>query len=787
MKTVYKILISISILCVLIYFGLQWKFAPSYEGEKTLEGINSSVDVYFDANGVPHIEAENQLDAYQALGYVHAQDRLWQMELMRRIASGRLSEVLGEATLETDKFFKAINMKAYHDKSLAEFDKEAPFYKMAEAYLKGINLYIEEGKTPVEFVLLGIEKKAYTFEDILNVIGYMSFSFAEAHKTDPLVTNITEDLGPAYGASFDGRIDPKTTHIKTTNSMATDYMAYSEHLNDILGDLPVPAFTGSNSWVLGPEKTKDGKVILANDPHIGYSQPGVWYQAHIKTPEYEMYGFHLALFPFPLLAHNSDYAYGLTMFQNDDMNFYSVESSEKNPNTYRYGDEVMEFSEESFEIKIKDKDPVSIDVRSTVHGPVMNDFIETIQSETPLSMSWIYLQRENNLLDALYQISHAKDMQHFKKGASMIHAPGLNVMYGDAKDNIAWWASAQLYKVKNSASTYRVMDGSNGEDDQLEWLDFENNPRAENPEWNYVYSANNAPDSVSGILYPGYYLAEDRAKRIVTLLDLDQKEDKESMMNMIGDDVSAVSPDLVEVILDVLKSDEKSMYTDVLENWEGDFDKESPAPTIYTKFSYEILHHTLADELGDKRFDLFMNTHLQKRFTAELLKDSKSIWWDDVRTKDVVESREDIMRSSWEASIETLQQERGEDMENWKWKNVHQLTHEHVMKDVPVLGSWLNVGPFEINGGNEVINNQLYQLNDSGIYSVTAGPSSRRIIDFSDIENSMGMVPTGQSGNPFSPFYDNLAEKFVDNEFVKLLMNPSEIREKSSLLRFNPN
>jgi penicillin amidase len=256
MKTVYKILISISILVLLIYFGLQWKFAPSYEGEKTLEGINSSVDVYFDANGVPHIEAENQLDAYEALGYVHAQDRLWQMELMRRIASGRLSEVLGEATLETDKFFKAINMKAYHDKSLAEFDKEAPFYKMAEAYLKGINLYIKEGKTPLEFVLLGIEKEVYTFEDILNVIGYMSFSFAEAHKTDPLVTNITEDLGPAYGASFDGRIDPMTTHIKTTNSRATDYMAYSEHLNDILGDLPVPAFTGSNSWVLGPKKNK---------------------------------------------------------------------------------------------------------------------------------------------------------------------------------------------------------------------------------------------------------------------------------------------------------------------------------------------------------------------------------------------------------------------------------------------------------------------------------------------------------------------------------------------------
>jgi len=193
----------------------------------------------------------------------------------------------------------------------------------------------------------------------------------------------------------------------------------------------------------------------------------------------------------------------------------------------------------------------------------------------------------------------------------------------------------------------------------------------------------------------------------------------------------------------------------------------------------------MKDELGAAKFESFMNTHLQKRFAADLFSNENSIWWDDITTPNK-ESREDILVLSWEKAMNALRIQLGDKPEQWKWGSVHQLTHEHVMKDVPLLGSLLNVGPFEISGGNEVINNQLFKLDDSGIYPVNAGPSSRRIIDFSDIEESLGMIPTGQSGNPWSPYYDNTKELFVENEFYTMLLNQEQIHRESTLLVLNP-
>lgn len=784
MKKITKFFIGLIALLLVGYWAVSSYYRPQYSGDLTLEGLSDPVEVYYDQMGIPHIEAQSNEDAYKALGYVHAQDRLWQMELMRRIAPGRLSEVLGEATVETDKFFKALNLEQYHEKSLAFLEKDEAYYQMTMAYLDGVNEFIKSGPTPVEFSILGIEKESYTVKDILNVIGYMSFSFSDAQKVDPLLSAIRQDLGDAYAGTLDGSIDPNSTLIHNFKQDLAVDLNYSNQVAQIMENLPVPAFIGSNSWVVGPQKTEEGKVIFANDPHIGYAQPGVWFQAHVKTADYEMYGFHLGLVPFPLLAHNRSYAYGLTMFLNDDMNFFALEQDSNEANTYRYGEEIKEFTKQSHTVKVKGGESVDFEVRQSIHGPVMNDFLPIIETDVPVSVSWVYTERDNHLLEALYGISHAENMSSFKEGASLIHAPGLNVMYGDAQDNIAWWASAKLYKMKNRVSTMEILNGSNAEDDQLTWLDFEGNPMAINPSWNYVYSANNQPDSIHGMLYPGYYLPEDRAKRIVELLEEDTLQSRSTMARMIGDVTSAVAPGLIELLVEAMPGEQSELLSK-LAGWNGAFDKEAIEPTLYTKFYFELFKNSMKDELGEAKFESFMNTHLQKRFAADLFSNANSIWWDDISTPNK-ESREEILVLSWDKAMNSLTVQLGDDPKLWKWGSVHQLTHEHVMKDVPLLGSLLDVGPFEISGGNEVINNQLYKLDDSGLYPVNAGPSSRRIIDFSNIEQSLGMIPTGQSGNPWSPYYDNTKELFVNNEFYTMLLNQEQIHRESTLLVLNP-
>jgi len=760
------------------YFLILNRYEPQYDGDLESDQIKEVVQVFYDEHGVPHIEAQNDQDAYFALGYVHAQDRLWQMELMRRISPGRLSEILGTATIETDKLFKAMGLEEYHEESLQYLEENEAYYQMAIAYLAGVNEFIDKGNTPLEFDLIGIQKEHYTIKDILNVVGYMSFSFSQAQQTDPLITAVFQELGPNYGRTIDGKTDPNTTLIKNYKN---DALSYANHVKNLTDQLPVPAFIGSNSWVLGPEKTKQGKVIFANDPHMGYSQPGVWYQAHLKTPNYEMYGFHLGLIPFPLLGHNRDYAYGLTMFQNDDMDFYKVESF--GDYKYKYKDSLMEFTSRNYEVKVGEKETIKMEVQQTIHGPVVNEIFSSIDSgQDKVSLSWVYTKRENHLLEALYGISHANSMQDFKRGASLIHAPGLNVMYGDAQDNIAWWASAQLYRIKNGASTLQLMNGSNGEDDQIEWLSFENNPMAENPSWNYVYSANNQPDSILGDLYPGYYLSEDRAKRIVGLLDQTELKDAEDVQQMIGDNTSSTASDLI----DSLDLEMENPLWKQLSSWDGTFEVNLIEPTLFTRFYYELLKGAMLDELGKDKFDIFLNTHLQTRYTETLFQDENAIWWDDQSTSDIIETRTEIAQAAWKTTISNLESELGSNSNEWLWGRVHQLTHNHVMKDVPIIGDWLNVGPFEISGGNEVINNQLYKFNETGLYPVTAGPSSRRIIDFSNISESKGMIPTGQSGNPFSAHYDDMAKRFVKNQFFTMYLNKEQFESNSSTLIFEP-
>lgn len=794
MKKIKKIslilLLVLGLLFLASYIFIQ-SLKPEYDGEKQLLNLSDSVSVYYDFYGIPHIYGQNEEDAFRALGYVHAQDRLWQMELLRRVASGGLSEVFGSKLLTTDKFFLSLGIDEASSKTVEKSDRTNKTIQLTEAYLDGINQFIENGPTPVEFYLTGITKEPFTLQDVYNSIGYMAFSFAMAQKTDPLLTSINNKLGPEYLKDLEIEVDKNTEWIRNYKSAAEDSKEAQmvAFISKALENLPLPQLEGSNSWVVAPSKTKSGKVILANDPHIGFAQPSVWYEAHVNAPGYEKYGYHMAGIPFPILGHDRNLAYGITMFENDDVDFYYEETNPADSTKYKTKEGWENYEVVSRLIKIKDSTDVSFSYRKTQHGPVMDSISKIIKDNRPISISWIYTKQENKVLDAFYEISHAKNIEQFEMALPKIHAPGLNIMYGDKEGNVAWWATAKLYQMPDSAQTKLIMDGSSGAYEPIRFLEFSENPSAVNPPWNYVYSANNQPDSIAGMLYPGYYLPENRANRIVELLDEIDDWDKNAMMIMITDGTSSVN---VEILRNLTKrvnvkelSEDDINLLDKLSAWDGDSHLKSVEATIFHRWVYFFLSNTFEDELGPELFQQFLSTHFHKRLIAPMALKKESVWWDNTFTEETIENKKDIVLTSFKMALESLKAEFGESSSQWTWDKVHTLEHGHPIGQVDMLRSFFNVGPFPVDGTREVINNMFFPYTADGQNKVSSGPSTRRIVDFSDIENSVSILPTGQSGNPFSPHYKDQAELFIQGKFRKMMMNKEEIMTTStSLLQF---
>ena len=789
MKGFLKIIKIVFLVCVLVFVAAllySRTLYPTYEGELSLENLSENVTVHFDENGVPHINAETQKDAYTALGYVHAQDRLWQMELIRRIAPGRLSEIFGDKLVETDVFFAGLGLVEDANESITKIDINSEAYKLTIAYLDGVNQFVEEGATPIEYNLIGLKKTKFTVNDVYNVFGYMSFSFAIAQKTDPLLQEIKEKLGDNYLAELEIPVYSNTALLKSEKNPIVK-ASFAKAMTAMYEQLPISPFIGSNSWVIAADKTKNGKVIFANDPHIGFSQPSVWYQSHIKTPDYEMYGYSLALTPFPLLGHNRDYAYGLTMFENDDVDFYIEKNNPENLNEYETPTGFSTYKTVQKTIKIKGAPDTTFTVKISRHGPIMNNLLKQIDDQRPIAMQWIYKKTDNQILDVGYQISHAKSLHDFKEGAKLLHAPGLNMMYGDAKDNIAWIASGKLYKYRDSINTKLYLDGASGKDEILSYVDFEDNPQSINPASNYVYSSNNQPDTIAGVLYPGYYLPEDRGQRIEQLLEVKNDWTQEDVQQMIFDVTSPVVPQVIANLVASIKTENftknEQEALQNLKDWNGEYKKEDTAPTIYNRFLYEFLEGTFKDELGES-FPMFMQTPLMKKMIAVQAKKAVSVWFDDVTTEPK-ETKSDIVQRSFINAISFLENQLGDTVSLWSWSKVISVEHGHALAaGGETLRKIFNVGPFSMDGGNEVINNQLFTLNETGIYKVKAGPSTRRIIDFSNIENSVSILPTGQSGNVFSKHYKDQAQKYLKGEFVKTILNKDEIERSKNVLIF---
>ena len=751
---------------------------PNYNESIALNGIQSQVNIHYDQYAIPHIYAEHPSDAYMALGYVHAKDRLWQMEILRRIAPGRLSEIFGEGVLETDRFFRVLGMaqqsKDESDRFMSESNNE--IRSAVLSYIQGINHFIDNHSAPIEYKLIGFSPERFTLEDVYNVIGYMGFSFSVAHKTEPIVSYINDTYGADYLAILDLDIDSNSTVIAGVKG--EDFSDLSLHIGDIIENLPAPQLIGSNSWIIGPQKTQTGTVLFANDPHIGFAQPSVWYEAHLEAPGLSSYGNYVAGYPFPHIGNNRHHAIGLTMFENDDVDYYRERINGENPDLYRKENSWTSIDKRKEIIKVKGQEDVEMIVRSTHHGPIISDVVKHLNPDEAISMWWEYQKHPLQLLQASFLIANGQTLEEVRKGASMIHAPGLNVMYADIEGNYAWWASAKLPKRPDHVHSKMILDGASGEDEVLGYYDFDENPQAVNPPWGFVYSANNQSVSADGLRPPGYYLPEDRAKRITYLLNQNDQWTIDDVKKMLLDVTSNNVTDIINSIENELtasaQSERDREILRELKTWDGNFGLQDIAPTLYTKLMYRVMYNMMYDELQE-RWETFNGTFLMKRSTQKMIRDGDSPWWDKIGT-DQVESRADIVSLSFREMVDELSDQLGNHHKDWRWGKVHTLEHKHSFDSNATLRKYFNVGPFPVPGSYEVINNLQYTISADGWYQTAAGPSSRRAIDMGNLESqNWNILPTGQSGNVLSPHYKDQAEMYVQGAFRRQLLNKEEI------------
>lgn len=790
---------------------------PQLDGILIHPSLKGEVRVLRDDWAVPHIEAQHETDAYFALGYAMGQDRLFQMELWRRLSRGQLAELLGPLAVKIDQVARAFRLGANADHFVAEILPKHPEVKAAaEAYIAGINYRMEKEPLPFEFSALCIPARPFTVADCLVVAAILPITFDEGLREDLLCSTLKEKypdkdidaLFPGYSKEspvtiMESREEAEAylkSQAKTASAApapaagksldgAQVFLAELQKLTDHFG----PAL-GSNSWVLAPSRSKSGKAILANDPHIGFTNPSIWYEAHLKYEDFESYGYHMPLIPFPMLGHNMDRGWGITMFENDDTDLFRETFQPGNPFKVMYKGEWADVQTITETIKVRCAPDQQYTIRVTPHGPVISDLFKLLQGyDGPdISIFWVWQQVDYTDFLALYKMGHARDVDSFGAAVSMITSPGLNISYADAKGNIAWWAAGLLPIRPDHVNPKQLLDGASGKDEVQGFVPFAQNPHLLNPERGYIVTANNLstvkPVGPIQQLH-GYWQPGDRAARIKEMLDQQATWNLDELKTMQFDDKSATAGTMVANIVAAIGDGPLTAYEqqalNVLKKWDQRHGTESCGASIFHVLCDLTLKDALEDELGPVLYHSYAALADHWNFFKWFLGADDSPYWDDISTP-ARETRHDILTKSFKETVAKLEKDLGSDMKTWHWGRIHTMEFKHPFGYAPLLGRLFNVGPFPSSGAAEVINNMLYT---DGVcnFDVIAGPSTRRLIDFAAPEHSCTVIPTGNSGHVCSPSYGDQAPLFMTGQYREPRMTPDQIAaHKTHELIFRP-
>ena len=785
--------IILAVIAVLVGF-LFWFLnhpLPKYEGHHSIKGLNKSVDIYTDAFGVPHVFAQNEEDLFYAAGYYAARDRLFQMSIVNFSVRGELSSALGDELIDSDIYLRTWRIHDTAKKLVGELDPQT--VQLINAFCAGINYRIQEvyNDLPIEFKLLQIKPPVWNPSIVTGYARMMAREMSSSWKPEIVYGAIEnyfgkEKLKEIYPYYSDDH--PTIASASFKNKMLSDIMNQELFLEDLLGYNS--SVSGSNNWVISGSRTKSGKPLLANDPHLKFTQPPRWYEMHLKGGRFNVSGLCLAGIPMPIIGQNEHIAWGLTNSMVDDMDFFIETINSKNRNQYLYNGNWEDMKIITETIPLKNNRDTTITIRLTHHGPIITDVHNLLNEDTvSLSMAWTgnWLTKE---IDGLFGLSTSKNWSDFTNAVKNYGVPGQNIVYADVKGNIGW-RSAVYIPIRKQGSSLTPRPGDDPSYDWQGRVPYGEMPFLYNPESGYIATANNKViDDSFPYYFSGLWADPSRAQQIVKRLDTLDNATVDEMKSVQLDYTSLFAKEIAPYFYDVNIDDQndrikKSMA--ILKEWDFVEDIESKGALVFHSILRRLVIEVFGDELnllGDKYLDAFTSMkYLHNRSLRKILAEKKSSWIDDIRTKNKIESFDEILKRSFINGVNDIENYAGHNMENWTWGRVHYLTHNHKVGSKKIL-DWLfsfNVGPFLSGGSDKSPNAGSYSFSEP--FAQTAGASMRRVVDFNNLNETQQIIPTGQSGLPHSKHYDDQAELYHSGGYRTTWFDENFIRKSKEFRR----
>jgi len=753
---------------------------PRLEGEITAAGLGAAVEILRDVHGVPHIFAQSERDAHFALGFVHAQDRLWQLEMNRRIAAGRLAELFGPGGLETDRFMRTLGVRRAAQANLAHLEQRSR--GALDAYAAGVNAFLAtQPVLPPEFVLVGAKPEPWGPVDSISWLKMMAWDLGGNWRSELLRMRLARTLPLAriheFLAPYPGDAPPEIRDLKSLYealereppriAMGSDP---GSSWFSFLGSDP-DFLPGSNSWVVSGAHSASGKPMLANDPHLGFTAPPVWYLAQLHAPGLDVIGATLPGVPGVLIGRNERIAWGFTNTGPDVQDLYLEKLDHLGNYLAPEGTRAFQVFAET--IRVKGAGDEALQVRVSRHGPVISDVVREALELTPrgyaMAFAWTALAEDDLTVQAAIGLGRARSWEEFEASLRDLHSPQQTATYADVEGNIGFVAAGRvpLRKPENDLKGLAPAPGWDARYDWAGYLPFEALPRAFSPAGGVLVSANH---KITPPQYPHHITFEwqppYRARRIEELLSKVAAHSVESFARIQLDTVSPAVRELMPRLLSVKPKDDAARAAlTLLAGWDGSMAADRPEPLIVTAWWRELARRLYSDELGDA---FRRNWSPRAVFVADVLR-GNAAWCDDLRTPRV-ESCDELLSDSLGSALGELKQRFGDDPQAWRWGEAHPAQHRHrPFSRQSFLARFFDIqvpspgDAYSINVGRSDF------ADDAAPYANRHGASYRGIYDLADAQGSLFIHSGGQSGNPLSPHYRAFAGPWARGEYVGMV------------------
>jgi penicillin amidase len=764
---------------------------PIINGTVEVPGLRSTVEVYRDRWGVPHIYADNMEDLFFAQGYVTAQDRLWHMEFNRRVASGTLSEICGEATLDTDRFIRTLGWRRVAEEEAEALEGEA--LSALEAFSAGVNAYIDShrGSLPLEFTILGFEPRPWIPADSLAWAKVMAWDLGGNWEAELLRARLVEavgeeraaELAPPYPQRSPFIVPPEVGGYGQLN--LDGLLSWVAEVKDLL-DSGAPG-VGSNNWVVDGTRSATGSPLLANDMHLGLQMPSIWYEVHLVGGGFNVEGYSFPGVPGVIVGHNEHIAWGVTNLGPDVQDLYIERTGGAHPDQYQYRDEWVNMEIREEVIEVAGQDPVNERVQVTRHGPIITPVVEDL--DQVIALRWTALE-PNRLFDAVLGLDRASNWEEFRAALELWAVPSQNFVYADVEGNIGYQAPG-LIPVRIDRHTGLVpVPGWTGEYEWQGYIPFDELPSVYNPAAHFLVTANNKVVSDD---YP-HVLAYDfavghRAERITTLIEEQDVASIEDFRRIHADNYSIPGEIFTPYVLQIEpESFLQERALNELRVWDYRCDAESTGAAIFQVFYVNLVENTFGDELGEELMAEYLGGWTWHHIALEeMIAEQNNPWFDDLTTPQR-EDRDDVVLRSFEDALDYLGNRFGDVPHAWKWGRFHGATFVHQPlgeSGIGVLERIFNRGPVSVGGSGHTVNAASFDPDEP--YETTRGVSQRLIVDLSDFDNSLSTHATGQSGLPFHRHYDDMISLWQGVEYHPLLWSREEVEQnREGLLVLEP-